>query len=171
MLSVLLGVAAFAGVPAAAVPAAAAGTPGVVADAGSGPGDDGNLHLIPDIITNSGISAGGSGDFPLRARLFLPEAQDRSKQLAWESAALGDRIAQVPFSQTRTPSSIHPYAAMRSRLFDGYTPRAIVGGEEKQSASSIDILFIVMLSAAVPGLGLAVLLGIRVARRRAKRHA
>jgi hypothetical protein len=146
---------------------------GAGADTGSGTGGtgDGSLHLIPEVITNDGIRAGASADFPIAARLFLPALTDRADQVEKSRAAVTRAVDTLTFGRTQGPSVEDAFAEARSRLFQDYAQQVIPSAGHDSAAERVDLWFIIPAAASVPLTGLAVFLGLRTASRRGSRHA
>ncbi|WP_431245766.1 hypothetical protein [Leifsonia xyli] len=146
-------------------------TTGAAADTGSGPDGDGSLHLLPEVITNAGISAGSSGDFPVKGELFLPRmerrAAEREKEASEVTAALG-RVAFEPADRSQELDRF--YAGPRSGLFADYRPAAAIDRTGRPAAHDAELWAAAMLVAAVPVLFLVVFVGWKTASRRAKHH-
>src|SRR3954464_174731 len=70
---------------------------------GNGPGGDGSLQLIPEGITNSGISAGGANEFPVKGELFLPEMTQRERTLQSSAGRVTDVLGTVSFTPHLNP--------------------------------------------------------------------
>lgn len=141
------------------------------ADSGTGSSGDGRLHLIPEVITNSGISAGGSSEFPIKAELFLPAMTQHAESLEQSRVAILHTTEGMSFDPPLDTSKTHVYEETRQELFTDYAPQAIITADAKSSAQSNDLWYTVMLLAAVPVAALAVFLGWKNATRRRRRHA
>jgi hypothetical protein len=146
---------------------------GAVADTGSGSSGtgDGRLHLIPEVIANEGIAAGGSADFPVTARLFLPETENRARRTERSKAALTRAAERLDFDRATDATATDQFAQTRGRLFQDYSHQAIPSARRGESAQAADVWLIVLVAAAVPLTGLAAFLGLRLSSRRASRHA
>ncbi|SEA47009.1 hypothetical protein SAMN04515680_0455 [Leifsonia sp. 21MFCrub1.1] len=146
---------------------------GAGADTGSGAGGtgDGSLRLIPEVISNEGISAGGHADFPVTGRLFLPEVEDRARQAEQSKDALARAGEKLAFDRTTGPATTEQFAETRGRLFQDYSHQAIPGAERRSAPQGADVWLVVLVVAATPLAGLAAFLGLRRSSRRASRHA
>lgn len=148
--------------------------PGAVAradaDAGNGSGDDGSLHLIPEIITNAGVSAGGSNDFPVKAQLFLPAMSERAREREKSQEAITHAIAAIGFERATNPIFKQDYSKTRDGLFVDYMPQAIPTASTRSDAPSDGLWLLLMSVAAIPMTFLAVFLGRKNASRRIGRH-
>ncbi|SEI11709.1 MULTISPECIES: hypothetical protein [unclassified Leifsonia] len=148
--------------------------PGAVAraDAGSGngSGDDGSLHLIPEIITNAGVSAGGSSDFPVKAQLFLPAVAQHARDREKSQEAITGAVGRMSFSPQSNPLFTRAYTDLREGLFVDYTPQAVPSDKARTDAQSNDIWILLTVVAAIPLTLLAVYLGRKNASRRMNRH-
>lgn len=142
---------------------------GAVADTGGGSGD-GSLQLIPEVIANEGISAGGSSEFPITARLFLPATEDRAMQAERSTAAIARAADELTFEPAQRTAA-DAFGDTRSRLFQAYAHQAIPSARRDSAAQATDVWSIVLIAAAVPLTGLAVFLGLKTASRRVSRHA
>ncbi|MDR6971808.1 hypothetical protein [Leifsonia shinshuensis] len=144
---------------------------------GNGPGGDGSvgdgrLHLIPEVITNSGLSVSGSSDFPLRAGLFLPELSERAKALATSRASVEHAVRTVAFDARPNPLFSKSYAETRRALFASPAPQRPSLDSAEGTARGGDGMWLLLMSiAAAPAIGLAILLGRKNATRRMRRDA
>lgn len=137
---------------------------------GTGSGGDGSLHLIPEVITNAGIKAGGSSDFPVKARLFLPEMTQRAQELSASSAAVVHSTDALDFQPHPNPYFEQDFASVRKDLFAGYSPQPVSDIDGAGSSAADLVWYAVMLGALVPLTLLAVVLGRRTATRRLARN-
>jgi hypothetical protein len=140
------------------------------ADSGNGSGDDGSLHLMPEIITNAGISAGGSNDFPVKAQLFLPAMSERAKEREKSQEAITRAIGAIGFERTTNPIFRQDYSGTRGGLFVDYAPQAIPIASTQSDSPRDGLWFLLMVAAAIPLTFLAVFLGRKNASRRIGRH-
>ncbi|MGO4592435.1 hypothetical protein AB4Z18_01305 [Leifsonia sp. 2TAF2] len=149
----------------------ASAAPRAEADTGVGSGGDGSLQLIPDVITNSGVSAGGSNEFPVKAELFLPAMDQRAKNRETAAAAITAPIHTVSFTPHLNPLFARDNAEVRRHLFTDYTPQALPSTGVDSAARSSDLWMTIMVVAALLIIVLAVLLGRKNAARRMSKHA
>jgi len=140
------------------------------ADTGTGSGADGSLQLIPEVITNSGLTAGGSNDFPVKSELFLPTMDQRVKALEKSDATITQAVGSVSFEPHLNPLFEHDQSATRRSLFAEYTPQGLPSTKVEDATTTTDSWLIVMLVGAVPLTILAVFVGRKTASRRVKRH-
>jgi hypothetical protein len=137
---------------------------------GTGPGGDGSLQLIPEIITNSGISAGGSNEFPVKAELFLPEMSERALALQNSAGRVTDAVGTVSFTPHLNPLFAQSYTDTQRSLFADYAPQRVSTADAYHPAQSNDLWYALMVAAALPLIALALFLGTKNASRRMKRH-
>lgn len=139
------------------------------ADNGTGPGGDGTLQLIPEVITNSGISAGGSNDFPVKAQLFLPAMTERARQLQKSEETITGAVGRMSLSPHANPLFARAYSETRDGLFADYAPQTLPTAGAESDAQGTDLWLLLMMAAAFPLTLLAVWLGWKNASRR-NRH-
>lgn len=144
---------------------------GAVAETGTGGPGDGSLHLLPEVITNEGVSAGASAEFPIASRLFLAEVQERALQTKRSAAAVARAADKLAFEPGRSTSVSDAFATTRGRLFQDYSHQVIPSAARVSAAQDVDLWLFVLIGAAVPLTGLAAFLGLKMASRKASGHA
>ena len=147
-----------------------AGASRAEADNGGGPGSDGSLQLVPDVITNEGVSAGGSNDFRIRSELFLRVIDQRARDREASRAALTEAAGGVSFAGQLNPLFEQDHSEIRRGLFAEYRPQELPALTTSTAARGNDFWFVVMAIAALPMTALAVLLGSKTASRRRRGH-
>ncbi|MEV8213084.1 hypothetical protein [Leifsonia sp. NPDC077715] len=134
-------------------------------------GGDGSLHLLPDVIVNSGIEAGNSSDFPFMGQLFLPQVAQRADELAHAQEAVRAAATRLTFDGSRGTAADGRYTQLRDTLFDGYSPAAVRGAGSIAAPSDDDPWILLMAVAALPLTGLAAFLGAKTGARRRRARA
>jgi hypothetical protein len=144
------------------------------ADTGSDPGvrpsGDGSLQLLPEVITNDGVSAGGSVDFPVRAELFLPPMNERAADLQLVDATITQAIEATDFAPHANPLFLRDYSGARAQLFESYAPHDLPATTIDGSSQSSGLWYTLMIVAALPLTLLVAFIGWKTASRRRRTH-
>ncbi|MDR6610912.1 hypothetical protein [Leifsonia sp. 1010] len=153
-----------------ASPAGAAAWADAGSDSGVGPSGDGSLQLLPEVITNDGVSAGGSIDFPVRAELFLAPMNERAASRELAEASIPHVIESTDFAPHVNPLFVRDYSGTRERLFESYTPQELPAETIDRASQSNDFWYTVMIVAALPLTLLMAFIGWKTASRRRRTH-
>lgn len=153
-----------------ASPAGAAAWADTGSDPGVGPSGDGSLQLLPEVITNDGVSAGGSVDFPVRAELFLPAINERAADRQQKDATITHAIEATDFAPHANPLFLRDYSGARAQLFESYAPHDLPATTIDGSSQSSDLWYTLMVVAALPLTLLVAFIGWKTASRRRRTH-
>ena len=153
-----------------ASPAGAAAWADTGSDPGVGPGGDGSLQLLPEVITNEGVSAGGSVDFPVRSELFLSPMNERAASRELAAASITHAIEATDFAPHANPLFLRDYSSARAQLFEAYSPQDLPATTIESASQSNDLWYTLMIVAALPLTLLVAFIGWKTASRRRRTH-
>ena len=124
--------------------------------------DAGQLDLNADVLVNESVSAGSSGDFAIRGRLFSEELSAR----AHERSEAGAERLNVVGDLTFEPHAVvaDEYQPVRAALFDGYSSEVL--SQTREAREESPALAVLLLTAGVP---IVVIAGASLGRLRARR--
>ncbi|MGH1550594.1 hypothetical protein ACRAWB_16015 [Leifsonia poae] len=140
-------------------------------DHGVPPAGDGSLHLLSDVIVNTGIEAGNSSDFPFMGELFLPQVTQKAEEIAHAQEAVAQASARLTFEGRGDTSADDQYTRLRNTLFEGYSPAAVRDVASVTAPPDADPWILLMAAVALPLTGLAVFLGAKTGSRRRRARA
>jgi hypothetical protein len=153
-----------------ASPAGTAAWADTGSDPGVGPGGDGSLQLLPEVITNDGVSAGGSIDFPVRAELFLAPMNERAASRELAEASIPHAIEATDFAPHVNPLFLRDYSGARAQLFESYAPHDLPATTIDGPPQGSDLWYTLMIVAALPLTLLVAFIGWKTASRRRRTH-
>lgn len=153
-----------------ASPAGAGAWADTGSDPGVGPGGDGSLQLLPEVITNDGVSAGGSVDFPVRAELFLPPMNERAASRGLAEASIPHVIESTDFAPHVNPLFLRDYSGARAQLFESYAPHDLPATTIDGPSQGGELWYTLMIVAALPLTLLVAFIGWKTASRRRRTH-
>ena len=150
----------------------AALTPPVASWADEGP--SGSLDLNTDVLQNSGVPAGTSGDFPIKAELFLPTLTQQSKANENSIAKSVALARKQTFTSASAPiEGPADYRSTRTALFgDDYQPQTVLSTASiGDRTSTAHWMYPALIAAGVCLAILAGVIGNRHANKKTKRQS
>ncbi|MEY9853784.1 hypothetical protein ABH923_003462 [Leifsonia sp. EB41] len=124
--------------------------------------DAGQLELNADVLVNESVSAGSSGDFAVRGRLFSEELSARAHERREARAERLNVVGDLTFEPQAAVAD--EYQPVRAALFDGYSSEVLAQTREAREESPL--LAVLLLTAGMPVVAMA---GVSLGRLRARR--
>ncbi|WP_295124473.1 hypothetical protein [uncultured Leifsonia sp.] len=124
--------------------------------------DAGQLELNADVLVNESVSAGTSGDFAIRGRLFSEELSARAQERREALVGRLDVLDRLTFEPTAVVAD--EYQPVRAALFEGYSSEML--SQTREAEEDSQVLAVLALTAGLP---LVVIAGVSLGRLRAKR--
>lgn len=121
---------------------------------------NGNLQLNDDMITNSNMGTGGSGDFPIRSQLFSPEINEAVNKEKSAIKKLNQKaVAKIKFESVILNADYQTDVDQTvDQLFVDYSP-APLDNIDTQIETGNHLWYIPIIAIGVPLVFLAALLG------------
>lgn len=138
------------------------GGPAASHAAGRTDDDAGQLELNDDVLVNESVSAGTSGDFAIRGRLFSKDLAARARERRQSGAERLQAVDGLTFEPRAVVAD--EFQAVRAALFDGYSSRVL--SQTREAREEPPILAALALITGVP---LVVATGASLGRLRTRR--